>query len=132
MNGAIPFWCRPQFLRDLLLRRRLADRAHVVGHLGATEEPKRVAHPLEGDGRHLAAFLLLRERQQQVVGRLTELFPIELQEGRSMEDRPGRIDARQLGPITSLEVTGVLAEDHTHRFIVRAAAEPHRRPAEPR
>src|SRR6266576_3540080 len=67
-----------------------------------------------------------------MVGRLTELFPVELQEGRSMEDRSGRVDASQIRPITALEVTAVLAEDHAHRFIVRAAAEPHPRARRPR
>src|SRR5206468_13093393 len=90
------------------------DRAHVVGHLGPAEETEGLADPFERDGGDLGAVVLLGEGQQQMIRRLAELLPVDLQEGGPMEDRARRVALDQLGPVPPLEVAAVLAEDDAH------------------
>jgi hypothetical protein len=90
-------------------------RSHVVGDLGAPEEPQGLPDPLERHGSDLGAVVLLRERQQEVIGRFAELLPIELQVRRGMEDRAGRVHIDELGPTAPVEITPVLGEGDPHR-----------------
>ena len=93
-------FCRPGVFR-------LAGRPEIVRHLRATEESKGVVDPFERNRGDLGASFVLAEREQQVVGLLAELFPVELQEVRCVEDRAGRIEPDELAPIPAQEVAGV-------------------------
>ncbi len=90
--GARPIVPIPERLEQgtcgLLAHRRETDRPHVVGHLRPPEEPEHVPHPFERDRGAQRPVVLLGEAQEQVLGRLAELLPVELQVGRPMEERP--------------------------------------------
>ena len=94
---------------------RERDGPEVVGDLGAPEEAKRASDPLERDGPDLRAVVGFGEGQQEVVGRLAELLPVELQEPRQMEEGAGRVGAHEVGPVPPLEVPPVLTEHDPHR-----------------
>ena len=76
-----------------------ADRSHVVGDLGAAEEPQRRPDPFERHRADLRSVVVLREREQQVLGRLAELLPVELQVVRRVEERARRIRVDERRPV---------------------------------
>ena len=119
---------REQFLRDGGSSLGQPDRSHVVGHLGPAEEPQRPLQAFERDRADLVP-VLLGEREQEVVGQVGELLPVELEEGGRVEDGAGRVGRDERRPVTPGEVPRVLAEDDVHhRCVPGARRRPRGRP----
>ncbi len=105
---------RPQLLRHRVLPVGEPDGTHVVGDLGPAEEPERLTDALERDRADLGAVVLLGEGEQQVIGRLPELLPVELQVRGRVEERAAGVGLHELVPPAPMEVSPVLAEHDVH------------------
>src|SRR6266545_1357907 len=102
------------------------DRPHVVGDLRPSEEPEPRARALERCCTDLGP-VLLGESEEQLLLPFHELFPVQLEELRRVEERPRRVRRDQVRPVPADEVPPVLGEDDLH-----AASGPGRKQSEDR